>query len=252
MAFVVMLGGGIASAWLYASSKHVAVNKETFCPTDRPPTEVVAVLVDASDPLTPVQAAQLRQELDDVRRSIPRYGALEIYRVGRTDQGVRDAIFRVCNPGSPEEIAAWRESPKRARDHWENGFKQPMNRIVDDIVPTNSAPSSPIIESLQSIAVTAFAGDRLRDVPKRLIIVSDMLQHSDALSHYTAAPDFETFANIGAYRNLLAELSGVRVRILYVLRKSNSQIQGREHIQFWQQYFADQGATLVNVKSLSG
>ena len=250
-ALTVLLAAGIGAAWWIAEGRRVAVDANTFCPTDRPPPTVVAVLIDGSDPLTPVQTRLLRQEITDLRARIPRYGALEIYRVGTTDTGVREPMFRACNPGRPNEIEAWRESPLQARQRWQQGFVGPLERVLQEVVPDGSARRSPIIESLQSVAVTAFGSAQLDGAEKTLLIASDMLQHTDRLSHYRDVRTFDQLRAAPDYANLTADLTGVDVEILYIQRADAKQ-QGRSHTMFWQSYFADQGAVVARVLPLAG
>lgn len=249
MAAVVLSMGGV---WwyFYAVDTAIALDKETLCPVAQAPAEVTAILVDTSDLLTPVQSTAIRNELDGYRNAVPRYGAFEIYTVANTKSSVLEPLFRACNPGSPDQISGLTESPKRAARNWHVGFVMPLADALSKAMPESEQKTSPIIESIQSVAVTAFGGPLRKGVGKRLVIVSDMMQNTAAFSNYKSV-DYIRF-NAEAGEQLMVNLRGVMVDILYVRRPSAARWQGVDHIVFWQNYFATQGATITRVYSISG
>ena len=48
------------------------------------------------------------------------------------------------------------------------------------------------------------------------------------------------------------DLSGVDVSIFYLDRPTPRSVQGVDHVLFWEQYFADQGASLTKVRHVFG
>lgn len=246
---IIFSGGGFAYFWL---TGHRVALDESFCPTDQPPSLVVAVLLDLSDPINPVQRADVLNRLLDLRDEIPRYGSIEIYAAGSTTEGLRTPLFKACNPGRPDEINQWAEPLQKARNRWQNEFETPLRTTLEQSLLSQPANESPILESIQSVSISAYSGNRLTGAPKRLVIVSDMLQNTKNLSHYRERPDFARFRQSSSYVHTRAILEGVEIEILYLRRRDASHIQDRHHIEFWQQYFADQGGTIVHVVSVEG
>jgi hypothetical protein len=111
--------------------------------------------------------------------------------------------------------------------------------------------------AIQAIAVSAFqAADAASasgtPLPKRLVIVSDMLENSEAGNHYRGAPDFLAFKLTPAYARVRSHLDDVAVTIFYLRRDDAAGVQGVSHIRFWNQWFADQGASVDDVAAIEG
>lgn len=251
ISLVALIALGLGAVYVYVSQTTVRLDRETMCPVDQPPASITAVLVDASDPLTPVQTEKVRKELDVIRDQLPRHAAFELYLVGDTASGVREPLFKACNPGSPEQISEWREAPILALHKWREGFVGPMEQAFAKAMPTKDSKTSPIAESLQSIAVTAFGDAGLKGVPKHLVVVSDMMQNTARLSHYKGV-DYDRFIGTPAAAQLTADLRGVDVLVLYVRREATHRWQGKDHVLFWQSWFSDQGAALSRVVAVPG
>src|SRR5689334_8857186 len=81
-AIVLLLVGG-SVAYFKGRSLRVPVDARSLCPTDRPPTEVVAILLDPSDRIAEPQQIQLRNLLSRVRDSVRRFGLIEVYRLDK-------------------------------------------------------------------------------------------------------------------------------------------------------------------------
>ena len=108
------------------------------------------------------------------------------------------------------------------------------------------------MEKIQAISITAFP--RKTTIPRRIIIISDMLQHTPDHSHYTTVPDFKTFEKTPAYRKVWTDLRGVEIDILYVNRHGAeaTRIQGRRHVDFWEAYFDSMRGMLKRVTRVEG
>ena len=245
-----MLAAGIIGWAVYTEQSTIAIDDETMCPLNTAPAEVTTVLVDASDLLSPVQVQGIRNEIEGYRNNVPRYGALEIYAVGQTQSEVLTPLFKACNPGGPNEISELTASVARETRKWREGFVDPLETALSNAMPNNEQTTSPIMESIQSVAVTAFGPTQRRDVFKRLVVISDMMQNTGAFSNYKSM-DYEQFNKVAGER-MMVNLKGVVVDVLYVRRASTARWQGEEHVRFWQRFFADQGATLARVYSISG
>src|SRR5690606_34075213 len=109
---------------------------------------------------------------------------------------------------------------------------------------------SPILESIQSVALTSFA--RAPDRPRRLVVISDMLQHTEDLSHYRGEHNFLAFRASPRWRRLRPDLAGVEVEIFYVWRDTGLDVQGASHVQFWRDVITEAGGRLVRVEALEG
>lgn len=172
------------------------------CLVNDPPPEVIAIMIDRTDPISPRQAAlignKLRAIKDGTQRVLNAEGVEEkseplrewtefrAYTVGPVSREVLPIDFRACLPGNPKDVDITTESRRRAERVWAE-FNEKFERYLTDIAPSSSESQSPLIESIQSIGATTFSHPQFNSEPKtrkRLIIISDMLQNSDLFSHY--------------------------------------------------------------------
>jgi hypothetical protein len=228
----------------------VTVDKETFCPKDQDNSPgITAVVLDTTDRLTPIQQEALVNEFQRLQDGLGKYERLELYEVGSTKEQPLKSLFSLCNPGRGKDIDPLIGNPRLVEKKWQESFTKPLKEVLASTMNRSSAQSSPIIESLQSVAVTSI--DRFNGSGgRRLIIASDMLQHSDLYSHYSAAETFEVFKESPQYKRAFARLGRTEVSIWYVRRSGMENRQNRAHITFWEKYLKDQGATLQSVKTL--
>jgi len=248
---VLALGGAVY--WWYETkrSAHAGLDKETLCPGTGP-VAVSALLIDRTDPLTPVQRASVSQALESVKRAVQTGGLLELYSVGPTDESVRAPLAALCNPGRGLDVSGLDANPRFLEQRWHTGFDEPLQQIFSELVQDETAPRSPIMESIQSVSVTAFGPSERKDVPRKLVLISDMLQHTDGASHYRALVPFDALKDDPYYRKVSADLRDVEVEIFYVRRETKQGVQGGSHIQFWRDYIADQGGIVVHVDRIEG
>jgi len=177
----VSLGG-----WFYLTRPQQPSKDAIGCFQDYPPPELVAILIDRTDPVTPVQAELIKNELGQIKAKLPRHSELRAYTVGSVAQDVLSEDFRACHPGNPNDINKWTEAQTRADRRWKE-FNEKFDSYLVGITPSSSESTSPLIESIRSIGATTFSAARFNTEPrprKRLIIVSDMLQNSSLFSHY--------------------------------------------------------------------
>jgi hypothetical protein len=224
----------------------------TLCPK-KGPQALTVILVDRTDPLTAVQQQALRQRLHGIKDDMARYEGLTVYSVGPVDHELlRPEIPRLCNPGRGTDIHPAIGNPRLVERTWQERFSAPLDRLFDELLKPHKARTSPIMESIQSVAVTAFQGRQISKISRRLVIVSDMLQHSTEYSQYDAIRSFETFRQSPYYHQVRTDLRGIEVEILYVRRTTRHRVQGKGHIEFWQHYIRDMGGVLTHVVALEG
>jgi hypothetical protein len=251
VAITVLLAAGGGAWYFHAKSTRTTLNKETLCP-EQGPAEITVVLVDRTDPFGTVQRAAIRTHLEDIRAEIPRHGSIELYSVGEIGPTLLRPEVKICNPGRGADVSAIDNNPRRLERRWQERFANRLDAVFDQMTEPNQGKTSPVLESIQSIAVTAFAGRARQDVPKKLVIVSDMLQHTPGHSQYSAVASYDAFRKSEYFRSVRADLRGIDVEILYVRRGTARSVQGQAHIKFWQAYLTDMGARLGRVVSVEG
>jgi hypothetical protein len=239
----------------YLASKQVILDKTTLCPKDDLITARYAVLIDATDAFNPIQTRYLDRYFSTLKSQMPTGAEITLHQVLPDSNRSLEPIYRRCKPRSGRDANSIYENPRRIEKQWSQAFVEPLDRLFDQLLSRDPAPYSPILESIQAVALTAYPplSDRNRDVPRSLTIVSDMLQHTRNYSHYAkGGPSFDDLRSTSAYQRLRTDLSGVAVTILYVRRDKAQDTQGRSHIRFWENAMTDMGARIERVLSVDG
>jgi hypothetical protein len=239
--------------WFYLKSQSAAVHTDpaTLCPIDRPPTEVSVVLLDVSDKFSEPQRIQIQNHLSRLRDSIPRFGLVEVYTVDRFRRRVTEPVVHVCNPGTGADLSRIYQNPELAEKKWD-GFAAKLTSDIDRQIAAPAVSTSPIFEAVQSTALRTFGNPKYDGLPKRLVIVSDLLQHvPGGLSMYEGVPSFNAFQRTPYFSRVRSDLRDVSVLVFYLARPQVAN-QDRKHIAFWDKYFEAQGATMEGVETVFG
>ncbi len=243
---VVLIVLGMSGLYVMWAISRPSIDPKTFCSTEGP-NAVTVVLIDRTDALNAVQRQSLSNHLDTIVAELPRGGGIQLFTVRPFGELLKPASALMCSPGRGTSASRWLENPRLVERRWQERFQTPLQRAINDALTTQDAERSPLFEAIQSIAVTALSNTQQA---RHLVIVSDMLQNTDDLSQYNAIATFDTFRLTPYYRRIRADLAGVDVQVFYIRREGFH--QGRAHIEFWQDYFADTGARLIRVASIDG
>lgn len=255
LVLMLLVGVGIG-AYVLSRKSAVAIDPQSLCPVDRPPAEAVALVLDMSDRLAEVQLLSVRNHLTRLLYgALPRFAYVEVYAVQDRRGVVAEPVIAICNPGNGADLSPIYQNPGLARQRWETDFAAALSSKLNELLARPDSASSPIYEAIQAVAVRFFGKPDYDGVPKRLIVVSDLLQNVPSGgaegSHYRGVPDFDAFRAGAYFSQVRADLSGVRVDLFY-MNRSDRNIQGAEHIRFWESYFRTQGATVMSVERIFG
>lgn len=245
---------GIAGGWLYykSNSLRVEIDSESLCPKANSPSLLAVVLFDVSDQLTSQQRMGIVNELRRLKNQLPRFARLEAFTVNEVAASGSQSFKPMCNPGSGSDMNAIYQNPELARKKWEQHFSKRLDQQLDELMRVPPAKDSPIYEAIQETALRTFQMPEYDEVPKRLIVISDLLQNVPRKqSHYAGVPDFDAFRSSAYFVQVHSDLSNVEVEILYLVRSQVS-LDRSKHIVFWENYFAAQGATVQSANSLYG
>jgi hypothetical protein len=247
---VVLIAGGATLA-VKGRAAAVPTDVTTLCPTQRPPSEIMVILLDVSDRFSEPQRLQIQNQLSRLRDSVPRFGLVEVYTVDRLRRRVTKPVSHLCNPGTGADLSRIYQNPQLAKKKWD-GFAAKLRADIDHQVEAPAHATSPIFEAIQATAVRTFGKPEYDGLPKQLVIVSDLLQNVPGeLSMYEGVPSFESFKNASYFTRVRSDLEGVSVLVYYLVRPGVAQQDGK-HIGFWEAYFQAQGADLESVKKVFG
>lgn len=215
------------------------LDPETLCPAS--PDAVTVLLVDVTDPMNIAQRQDFINQLERLRSMIPANGKLAIYKVDAMSEQLLSPVIERCNPGTAEEVSEWTGNPQAAAKRWEEGFKQPLDQAFSEIVSASGADRSPILESIQSIALTELKSQGVDGKPRRLIVASDLLQNTDRLSFYGQLPTAEAVVDSDVFRTLRTDLRDIDVELWMLQRPDSQQSQPRALPDLWEVLIREMG-----------
>ena len=223
------------------------------CPKEQGPTREVVLIIDTSDPLNDKHRAELERIMREMtepgtsgrhdRLAIREGERLNIYRLGGTEDPTTP-ITEICNPGgNPQErgfiddlttgklITKWR---------WEQFVEVTQDLFPDE--ESEAHPTSPILETIAVISARHAPSSRAEDdvEPTHLIVISDLLQHTDKLSQYSSYPAPNTLRG-----ELSTDLSKVVVSLFRLERDKYREYQTPEHYYWWADWVVAMGGKVV-------
>ncbi len=240
-----------AGAYVYATvARPPALDRTSLCPVDGPHS-VSVVLLDSTDEIPDIAKREIRTMLVDKAETLPTYELLEIRLLDPKLAGGR-LIFSKCNPGDGSDLSEYTSNPRLAKQRWMDAFRQPLDQALD--AGFNPAPgnTSPIMETIQRIAVERFTGRAVEDVPKSLVVISDMLQYGPDYSQYTGDLSYDRFRASSAYKKVQTDLHGADVQIYYIQRLTGRPINSVDHIRFWAEWIRDNNGRFKQASKLQG
>ena len=219
---------------------------ENLCPKDGPLKEVV-VLVDRTDPFTETQRKFVTQWISTVGQRLNQYERLSLYGLSSDESSWNaEPIFSQCSPGS--QANELYQTKSKVRSAYLKSFEGPLNIALSEILTNAVHSSSPIMEMVFSISRRPELSGR---VPERhFVIVSDMMQNSKDYTQYKLPIDYREFAKSPFSRTHNFGLERAAISILYLERQSLQNYQNSAHVEFWERWFSDKGARIVEVVSI--
>jgi hypothetical protein len=249
IAFLIALGGG---AW-WLRRQIPRIDEQTNCPSSGP-SAVHMIMFDRSDPISGQQAQQIKQAIDGYKTVAPFGYRFDIYTFESDSGSVLKPVLEICSPGNPDDANPLIKNPQQLRKQYEEKFAAVLDRTVDDLLRVHTLPSSPIIESLRAAAITSFGGLSSQPIPLRVMMISDMVQHTSAVSHFKTEPDFGRLSKSPVWPTLRPALKGAEVNIFYLLRPSatrgGAQIQTRGHQAFWEQLIKASDGEVAEIRPI--
>lgn len=236
--------------WLRMSATSTQLDADTLCPEDGPIAFTI-LLIDGTDSFSPIQHADIERNLQALANSLDVGERLTIFApTEMTETAFLKPIFEKCNPGTDAEVSGLTQNPKQIQLRYEKGFRDRLIETLQGGLSTTEKSISPIMAMIQAAAITGYpvgAG-----FPKRLVIVSDMLENTADYSQYTQSLDFETVKKRPFFAHLSTNLDGAEVEILYVTRAGAEGLQTRRHALYWEEYFRFLNGDLVRVTKVGG
>jgi hypothetical protein len=248
---VVALAALGAGAYAYLTAdRPPRLDQASLCPVDGP-RAVTVVLLDPTDDIPDVGKHEIRTVLLDMAEAVPVHGLLELRLLDPKIPGGQP-IFARCNPGDGAGLSEYTANPRLAQKRWLEGFRQPLEQALDAGLRPAPGKTSPIMATVQRIAVDRFSGRAAEAVPKSLVLVSDMLENEPDYSQYANDLSYGRFKASRAYKRLQTDLHGAEVTIYYIQRVTARPISSTDHIRFWADWVRDNKGRFKQASKLQG
>lgn len=240
---------------------------DDLCPSDDPIPRRTVLLLDTSDPLSvkhEEEFARLVRELQaprdsgngDNRFRIAEREELVVYELKQDLRQLQPTI-RVCNPGDRPD--GWEDELTRGKQislrQWRR-FTEAVAPLFEGTTNQVVQPQSLILETLGVIVPRHAHSSRSRRATEEgntthVILFSDLLQHSEALSHYGTYPAPDQLLNTNGLRALTTDLKGIDVS-LYRLERPlpTGRWQTRDHYYWWTELIDAFGGTVLYQDSI--
>lgn len=221
------------------TTEKFAIDVHTLCPLSGP-VAIAVVLIDATDTLDPVQTASVRQLVEQqIREAVP--GTLFSFGVVGADPAQRGSARALCKPHAGTDVSQMTQNVPAVQKRYDERFLDPVREILAVLGTEGEANQSPIMESLQSV-ITETPGFLSFSGPKEVLIISDLLQHSDAMSFYRGE-DWQSFSDSPAFTRLSENLGDADVTIYRIARPPVTRVNDPAAVEdFWARYLDRQGA----------
>lgn len=247
---VVAILGLAGFAYYKTTSSHRALDETTLCPLT--PDSLTVLLVDVTDPMNLPQRQDFFNELDKLVQQVPRYGKLAIVKVDPISDQLLQPVITRCNPGRSTDVSELAGNPAKLESMYREQFVAPLKAAFDDLASASGAPRSPILESVQSINLTELQRSGVPEGKRRIIVASDLLQHTTDLSFYGGLPDPDAFTQSQPFNRVRTDLRDTEVELWMLRRDDAMRTQPRDLADLWQAIIHAQGGRLVRVYSVSG
>ncbi len=234
-AALIVIAAGLAAGGFFAAKSigQAKYDPETLCPVEGA-RSVTLIIVDKTDPLTPIEQVRAREIMTAERDAAKRGDRIVVKLLtagGAPSSVALDTVLDLCNPGA--EANPFFENPKRIAARYKSAFLEPVAEALATFSGEGSASASPIVRAVQ------LGMEGLHAAPEthvRLILVSDLMEHGPDVSAYAGGLTEK------ALQKLLSpgaddRLRGADVRIV-LLSRPRYETQQKDAVIAWRKFFA--------------
>jgi hypothetical protein len=250
LTFFALLGSTVGVYVWTTAARPLVRDQTTFCPLEGWKA-ITVMLLDTSDPLPKPTTDEVTKLLTDIVDDLPEYALLEV-RILDPAFGAGRLVFSLCNPGDGRGLNEFTGNPILAKRRWKERFREPLDRALDSGLQPQRSDTSPILATLQGIAIDRFTGKAAGQITKSLVIVSDMIEYGKDYSQYRGDLSYQRFKATPAYAKFRTDLNEATVQILYVQRCTARPIDSGAHIRFWIDWVQDNAGHLSKAIKLQG
>jgi hypothetical protein len=217
------------------------IDEETLCYKDDVPTDIIAILIDSTEPLDEKTVAHAKAKIKIIINDSPINTLINLYAIETGSEKHIKPIANLCKPDDGSTASELTSSPAWIRKIFNEKFDLPLSAHLDGLLKMPPSTSSPIIESLQSAVIESFLAHE-NSGQDRIVLISDMIQNTSMYSFYKESLSFDSYfskvRNSGAG---VLDLRDVNVQVL-VVPNDVPNIVMYDLTTFWGKFFIEANA----------
>lgn len=196
------------------------IDPETLCRIGKEDS-TVKILIDKTDPWDEHSQQRLASLIRSIKSHLVQYERLSVYILDETGTYSPSPVFDMCNPGRGDQANELYQNPRRVQQKFEEQFAAPLEMVLEPLILPGSAPRSPIIETIKGLRGNG---------EEQLVLVSDMMQNSEALSFYS-----QTYSNMdGGHNNICGMDKPYKSVHVYYVNRSDVLVAKKQGVRnFW-------------------
>jgi hypothetical protein len=250
--FLIILISVFVNKYSIQKSQLENIDKETLCNIDKI-EQLTIFVIDTSDKLTPIQQTSLNERLWSYASNIEKNNhQIQVFSVDKINEKILEPLIKICNPGDEKEVSSLTGNKKITRLNFEKNFKEKIDNIFADLLNKESSDNSPIMESVQSVAVSQLISNKNKFSKFRIILISDLLQNTENFSFYKGDFSFDKFVKSDNFRFLKTDFKNAEIELYFLNRKKDINLQNESLRDFWIKYFQEQNATVTRFLPIEG
>jgi hypothetical protein len=215
-------------------------------------SQYTVFIIDVTNKLSPQQKGELINHFEKYINESPKNSWHEFYKVDSINgELLKPVLQSKSNYSDIEPQNYLTSSPVRQKKLWLNNFVTPFKNHLEESFNNPESPKSPILESIQSAAITCLNKPEAVKTPRRIILVSDLMQNTGGMNFYQGIPAFDNLIQNEYYRKTRTNLKGVSFEI-WKLNDNLSQKDRNKLIELWSKIIDDQSAVMQSMITISG
>ena len=251
MNIIYLLGIAVIGIGMIAAAGYILLNinlesrqlDERNCPS-KGEIGYLGLILDLTDPLDQQQTVRLLGKLNLVIDEIAEETLISV-GVVHTDTNQQGSKFSSCKLRPGDDANQLYENPTLLKEKYIGNFEIPLQQTIQSMIDVEEQPQSPIIESITSL-ITSTPGIREKDIPKTLVIVSDLVQNSDIFSFFKDQR-WEDFIRTKEYTNLTGVLKDFDIQIIRIPPPKVSSFDILDVDDFWVRYLEKQSVKTIKL-----
>lgn len=224
-------------------NKSPLLDSVSLCQIDTELVGSMAILIDTTDKIQERSSRSAQVYLAKKIDSVPENTLISVFVMSEDSSSHITPLISRCKPSDGSTASELTQNPVLMKRRFQEEFYVPFSETLNGLFDKEPADYSPILESLQSISIEAFQ-PYPDSVEKRLLVISDLLQHSTNYSMYAEQPDYSHYKQraetAGQYSLTLKD---VEVEFL-VLPREVPKGNRADVVSFWQALLVEKSAML--------